>query len=117
VIQRHLFQEAERGAELVVNRRGGVIVQDLPDEVIVVEGRCRDRGMSVRSKVTLIQPRYKGGEELAVSDRPFGWAAHDRLRMRRVRLAEKLASIPQRTHDIRRAKAGNRANELVEQLV
>jgi hypothetical protein len=55
VVERDLLEQAERRAELVADRRCRVVVQDLVDEVTVVEGGRRDRGVGIRSKGTLVQ--------------------------------------------------------------
>jgi hypothetical protein len=55
VVERHLLEQAERRAERVADRRRPVVVQDLLDEVTALEGRRRDRGVGIRSKVTPVQ--------------------------------------------------------------
>jgi hypothetical protein len=68
VIDRHRFEQAQRRAQLVVDRCGCVVVQNLPRQTIVAEGGSRDRGMGIRSKATPVQSRYERREQLAFGD-------------------------------------------------
>jgi hypothetical protein len=55
MIKCHRLEQPKRGSELVVNRRRGVVVQHLLCQAFAFQGRRRDRGVCVRSKVALIQ--------------------------------------------------------------
>jgi len=56
MVERHLFQQAQRCAKPLADRRAGVFVQYLLDERLTIEGGRRDRGVGIRSKVALIHP-------------------------------------------------------------
>jgi hypothetical protein len=68
VVERHLLEQAERCAKLLVDWRRGVVVQNLLCQDIAFEGGRRDRGVGVRSKQALIQPRHECGEQLTFPD-------------------------------------------------
>jgi hypothetical protein len=55
VVQRHFFEKAQHRSEFLAEWRRPVIVQDLLDERLVLQRGRRDRGVSVRSKVAVIE--------------------------------------------------------------
>jgi hypothetical protein len=67
MVERHLFQQAQRCAKPLADRRAGVFVQYLLDERLTIEGGRRDRGVGIRSKVALIHPRHECREQLALA--------------------------------------------------
>jgi hypothetical protein len=101
VVERHLPEQAKRRPKRLANRRCRVVVQDLLNEVTIVEGGRRDRGVGVRSKVTLVEARHECGEELALADRPLGRAPHDRLCVRGMRPPEQMLSISRKPETAR----------------
>jgi len=115
-LQCHLAQEAQRLLQPGVNRRRLEVIED-PLRQFFVKGKCRDRGVSIGSKETLVEPRYEGGKQLAFADRPRRRPAHDRLGVCAVRRAEEGFAITQGPDDIRRTKARRHANYGVEQTV
>jgi hypothetical protein len=115
VVERHLFKQAQGCTELRIDRSRPVIVQDRVGQRTASEGGRRDRGVSVRSKVALIQARDECGEKLAFTHRPFRGTAHHRLRVRRMRASEHASAIPQRPHDIGRPESGHRPYQGVKQ--
>jgi len=56
VVERHLGEETERGAQPLVDSRRGVVVEDLFRQAVILKRGRRDRGVGIRSKVALIQP-------------------------------------------------------------
>ena len=69
--ERHLLEQAKRGAEAFVDWRGRVVVEDLLDQRVVTEGGRRDRGVSVGSKMTLVQAGDERRKQFALADGPF----------------------------------------------
>ena len=68
MVECHLLEQAQRCAKLLADRRCRVIVQNLFDEEIAIEGGRRDRGVGIRSKVAPIHTRHECGEQLALPD-------------------------------------------------
>jgi hypothetical protein len=68
VSESHLFKETQHGAQSFGDRRGGIVVEDLLREVIVVEGRRRDRGVGVRSKGAFVQARDESRKQFTLAD-------------------------------------------------
>ena len=68
MVECHFLEQGQRGAKLLADRRARVLVQDLLDEEIAIEGRRRDRGVGVRSKVAPVHPRHERGEQLALPE-------------------------------------------------
>jgi hypothetical protein len=114
MVQRHLFEKPERAAQLLIDRRAGVVVQNTLRQVIVLESGRRDRGVSVRSKLTVIQSRHKGGKQFALANRPFRRPAHHRLGMRRMGPSEKVGPVPQCPDDVGCPKSRRGANNPVQ---
>ena len=71
MIEGHLLEQRQCRAKLLADRRACVLIQNLLDEEIAVEGRRRDRGVGIRSKVAPVHPRHECGEQLALPDGPF----------------------------------------------
>jgi hypothetical protein len=67
MVECHLSQEPQRCAKLYADRRYRVLVQDLLDYEIAIEGGRRDRGVGIRSKMALIHARHECGEQLALA--------------------------------------------------
>jgi hypothetical protein len=114
--QRHLAQEAQGGLEFGINCRGLEIVEDLFRERFI-EGDRRDRGVGIRSKHALVEPRHEGSKQLAFADGPLGRTPHDCLGVDGVRLAEEGLPVCEGAHDVRRSKARHDSDHRVEQAV
>jgi hypothetical protein len=116
VIERHLLEQPQRRSQLLVNRRVRVVVQHPLGQRVVSKGGRRDRGVSVGSKQTLVQPRDERGEQLALAHRPFGRAAHDGLRVRGMRSPEAMRVVLQYPDHVGCTEAGHRTHDREEQL-
>jgi hypothetical protein len=68
MVECHLLEQPQRCAKLFADRSCRVLVQNLLDEKIVVEGGRRDRGVGIRSKVALIHARHERSEQLALAN-------------------------------------------------
>jgi hypothetical protein len=68
VAERHLFQETQYGPYAFIDRRVGVVIEDLLGKLVVLESGRRDRGVAVRSKGASVQARDKRGKEFTLSD-------------------------------------------------
>jgi hypothetical protein len=68
MVECHLLEQPQRCAKLFADRGCRVLVQNLLDEKIVVEGGRRDRGVGIRSKGALIHVRHERGEQLALAN-------------------------------------------------
>jgi hypothetical protein len=68
VVERHFLEQPQRGAQLLVDGRRGVVVENLLRQRVASERGCRDRGMGVGSKQALIQARHERGEQLTLGD-------------------------------------------------
>jgi len=115
VIERHRLQKAQDAAQLLVDRRRCVILENLLDQTVIFERGRRDRGVGIRSKVTLVQPRHESREQLALSNRPFGRSAHNGLGVCGMWRAEEVASIAERSHYVGQPKTRNESDEWEEQ--
>src|SRR5205085_8765433 len=93
--ERELLEKPQRCAELLIDRGRFVVGENEPHRV-VAEGCLRDRGVSVRSKDTLVESRDECRKHLALTDGPCGWTAHHLLRELGEPLAEEALSIEQR---------------------
>jgi hypothetical protein len=107
--QRHLLQEAQRRSQLWPNRRGLEVVQHLARDR-GVESNRRDRGVCVGSIVAVIDSRDERREQLALADRPRRWPAHHGVSMLAMMPAEIIASIGQRSGDVRRPESRPQTN-------
>lgn len=54
VSEGHLFKKTQHRTQSFVDRRAGIVVEDLLREMIVVKSGRRDRGVGVRSKGTFV---------------------------------------------------------------
>jgi hypothetical protein len=54
VSEGHLFKKTQHRTQPLVDRRGGIVVEDLLREMIVAKSGRRDRGVGVRSKGTFV---------------------------------------------------------------
>jgi hypothetical protein len=115
VPQRHCLEQAERGANPLVDRGGPVVVKDELYQWFIVESGRRDRGVCVRSEMTLIQSRDEGGEQLALADRPLRRSAHHGLGVNALRLSEQVLSVTHRSDDIRYSEPGRHPYYRIEQ--
>ena len=99
--QGQLLEEAECGAQLLVDGSGPPVTLDcLPD--VVTERVRRDRGVGVRSEGALLEVRDPAGEELALAGRPVGLAAHRQLERVGERPPEDLRPVVERLQDAAR---------------
>lgn len=114
--QGQLLEEAERGAELLVDGSGAPVALDcLPD--VVTERIRRDRGVGVRSEGALLEVRHPAGEELALAGRPVGLTAHCELERVGERPPEDLRPVVERLQDAARFGAALLADPVEDDLV
>ena len=66
--ERHLFKKTEHRTQSFVDRCGGVVLEDLLCEAIVVKGGRRDRGVGVRSKGAFVQARDESRKQFTLAD-------------------------------------------------
>jgi hypothetical protein len=70
-LQRHGLDEFKGDTEAVVDGSGTIVSQDLLNNRVIGQSRCRDRGMGLCSKPTSIQRRDKRREKFSLADRPL----------------------------------------------
>ena len=67
-LQSHCLDEFKGDSEAVVDCGGTIVSQDLLNNRVIAQSRCRDRGMSVCSKPTSIKSRDKRREQFSVAN-------------------------------------------------
>ena len=68
VSEGHLFKQTQHSTQSFVDRRAGIVLEDLLREVVVVKSGRRDRGVGVRSKGAGVEARDERREQLALAD-------------------------------------------------
>jgi hypothetical protein len=92
-LQRQFLDEGQGHAQLLINRRGSIVLQDRTDDRVTFQGLRRDRGVIGRSIGAAILFRHKGSENFDFAASPLCRSLHALLQAIRKPLAEQVPLV------------------------